>query len=64
MEEGELALDLDVGAALDAAALRPQQHVLEVELHLVDHVRHLASAGCCGDFDGLLQTMNKCSKDD
>ena len=63
MEEGELALDLDVGPALDAAALRPQQHVLEVELHLVDHVRHLASAGCC-DFDVLLQTMNKCSKDD
>ena len=41
MEEGELSVDLDVGAALDAAALRPQEHVLEVQLHLVDHVRHL-----------------------
>ena len=45
MEEGELSVDLDVGAAPDAAALRPQEHVLEVQLHLVDHVRHLGRGG-------------------
>ena len=43
MEEGEPAVELDVRAALDAAPLRPQQNVLEVELHLVDHVRHLGN---------------------
>ena len=49
MEEGELSVDLDVGAAPDAAALRPQEHVLEVQLHLVDHVRHLGRS--CSDVE-------------
>ena len=43
VEEGEPAAELDVSAALDAAPLRPQEDVLEVELHLVDHVRHLGN---------------------
>ena len=41
VQERELAADLHVGARPDRAPLRAQQHVLEVQLHLVDHVRHL-----------------------
>ena len=41
VQERELAPDLHVGARPDRAPLRAQQHVLEVQLHLVDHVRHL-----------------------
>ena len=45
VQERELAPDLDIGARLDRAPLRTQQHVLEVQLHLVDHVRHLDGVG-------------------